>query len=282
VRKGIALAGLIKNYDVFHFYFGGSILAQGRDLPWLRRAGRRVVFHFRGCEIRMRQLELAQRVICACKDCPAPCAPDPEKVALRALVWEHADRVLVATPDLLEWVPGAELVPQAIDLESSVDLGPLEVKKGRYVILHAPSDPIIKGTSYLQTAVSNLQRAGYPVELRLLSGQPHAEVLRALGEADIVVDQLLVGWYGNFSIEAMASGRPVVAYIREDLKQLSGYAPPIASATPDTIERTLAQLLDDSRLRGELGSAGRPYVAQIHEATTIARQLLTIYGEAKR
>ena len=38
---------------------------------------------------------------------------------------------------------------------------------------------------------------------------------RRYRDADIVVDQLLAGWYGGFAVEAMALGKPVIAYLRE-------------------------------------------------------------------
>ena len=279
VRKVAALARLIASYDVFHFYFGESILAEHRDLDFLRRTGRRTVFHFRGCEIRMRHGELAQRRFCACTDCPAPCDSDDRKALLRTLAFERTDRVLVATPDLLEWVPGAELVTQAIDVDG-IGPGPpppREQERERYVVLHAPSDRLIKGTRYVEAAIDRLQAAGYPIELRLMHGRPHTEVREALAEADIVVDQLLMGWYANFSIEAMASGRPVIAYIREDLKRVAGYEPPILSANPETIDAALIRLIDDAALRRELGEAGPPYVKRIHDSMRIARQLEEVY-----
>ena len=211
VRKGIALADLLRRYDVFHFYYGESLLAAHRDVPFLRRAGKRIVFHFRGCDIRMRAPSLA-RPVSACLDCPAPCREDERKAELRDAAWALADHVLVATPDLLESVPGAELVGQAIDLAEWPEVPPRAEPRKRLVILHAPSDPVIKGTAYVERAVAALQADGYPVELRLLQRRPHAEIRTAFAEADIVIDQLLLGWYGNFAIEAMACGRPVVGY----------------------------------------------------------------------
>jgi glycosyltransferase involved in cell wall biosynthesis len=198
------------------------------------------------------------------------------------LVFERSDRVLVATPDLLEWVPGAELVTQAIDLESVDAPPPPRERPEPYVVLHAPSDRLIKGTRYVEAAVARLQAAGYPVQLRLMHGKPHSEVRRALAEADIVVDQLLMGWYANFSIEAMASGRPVIAYIRDSLKQVAGYEPPILSANPETIDAALIQLIEDATLRKELALAGPPYVRRIHDAARIARQLVEVYQDRRR
>jgi glycosyltransferase involved in cell wall biosynthesis len=276
VRKGVELARLVRRYEVFHFYYGESLLAAHRDVPLLRKAGKRIVFHFRGCDIRMRALSLA-RPVSACLDCPAPCQPDPIKRDLRDAAWRLADRVLVATPDLLESVPGAELVTQAIDLDEWPELPPRVTPRGNFVILHAPSDPIIKGTVYVERAVAALQAAGYPVELRLLQRRPHAEIRQAFAEADIVVDQLLLGWYANFAIEAMASSRPVIAFIRDDLPAVAGYTPPILSATPATIQRVLAEVLENAMVRRSLAEAGREYVSRIHSPNRIATRLVECY-----
>ena len=276
IRKGAELARLLRRYDVFHFYYGESLLAAHRDVPYLKKAGKRIVFHFRGCDIRMRGLSLA-RPLSTCLDCPAPCRPDAMKEQLRDAAWQLADHVFVVSPDLLESVPGAELVVQAIDLDEWPELPPPARAGEKIVVLHAPSDPIIKGTVYLERAITALQAAGYPVELRLLQRRPHSEIRRAFAEADIVVDQLLFGWYGNFSIEAMACGRPVVCYMRDDLTELAGYAPPILSATPATIQSVLAELVENAAVRRSLAEAGRDYVARVHSPARIASRLVEYY-----
>lgn len=47
---------------------------------------------------------------------------------------------------------------------------------------------------------------------------PHAEAQRWYLQADIIVDQVFCGTYGLLSVEAMAMGKPVVTYIRDDVK----------------------------------------------------------------
>ena len=55
-------------------------------------------------------------------------------------------------------------------------------------------------------------------ELELVEAKPFWEALQIYGSGDIIVDQLLAGWYGGFAVEAMALGKPVIAYLRaEDL-----------------------------------------------------------------
>ena len=273
LRKGFAFWKLLRSYDVFHFYFGGSLLPNFRDLPVLKKARKRIVFHFRGCEIRMRRQELARGIPTACSDCPAPCRSDPEKEALRAIAREYSDALLVATPDLLDWVPEAHLVTQAFDLAQAPEPTALP-ERDTFTILHAPSDPLIKGTSYIEQAVANLQAQGYPVTLRLLTNVSHEDLQWEIRSADLVVDQVMAGWYGNFAIEGMAANRPVVAYLRDGLPEKAGYRPPIANATPATLEAVLRSLLDNETERSERGLAGRSFVERHHNAKRIAERLL--------
>ena len=68
-------------------------------------------------------------------------------------------------------------------------------------------------------AIARLQAEGSALELLLVEKLSHAEARRVYERADLLVDQLLAGWYGGLAVELMALGKPVVCYIREsDLK----------------------------------------------------------------
>ena len=63
VRKAAAMGmfalGALARYDMFHLYFGNTLLPRPYpDLPLLRSLGKRIVFHFCGCELRRRQPNL--------------------------------------------------------------------------------------------------------------------------------------------------------------------------------------------------------------------------------
>ena len=82
---------------------------------------------------------------------------------------------------------------------------------GPPLVVHAPSDPRVKGTEQIVAAVSSLEADGVPLRFELLQGTSRTEVRSALGRSAIVVDQLNAGWYGGLAVEAMALGKPVVA-----------------------------------------------------------------------
>jgi len=273
--------GAMVHYDVFHLYFANSLLpAPFPDLPVLHALGKRIIYHFCGCDIRNRARTLVKQPLSGCHECVVRTCEGLRRPPLR-----YADAVFVATPDLLEDAPGAMLLPGPIDLSRWPARPPRSAPPTAtdpLRILHAPTDREIKGTAYVLDAVERLRAGGYPVALQVLEGVPAAEVPAFVATTDIVVDQLMIGAYGTFSVEAMAVGRPVVCRIREDLRP--HYAPdlPIVSADPATIYRVLEGLIRDDEERARRGAAGPRYVEQVHEMHRVAATVLPYYRAVRR
>ena len=71
--------------------------------------------------------------------------------------------------------------------------------------------------------------------------------------------------YGVFALEAMALGKPVVAYISDEIRKTFPEELPIVSATIDSLTGVLETLITDGKKRRELGMAGRRYVEDYHD-----------------
>lgn len=270
-RRAAFLRRAIRQYDVFHFNFGLTLLQVRQlgvvldELALLKRAGKTVLVTYQGCDVRA-------KASCPCRH-PECFAGDRYRrpAAQRAL--RLADRVFFLNPDLREWLPGATFIPYASVDPRQIKPVPLP-ERDELVVAHAPSDRQVKGTRQVEEAVAKLQQEGHPVRLDLIEGVTRDEVLSRVAQADVVVDQLLIGWYGAFAVEAMALGRPVLAYIGEDEPEDN----PFGAGLP--IVRTTAAALADDLLaldrprRLELGAAGRRFVEAHHDPRQIARAVL--------
>lgn len=276
-RMGLFALGAFARYDVFHLYFGNTLLPSPYpDLRLLRALGKRIVFHFCGCELRRREPNVTEYSITACTDC----------VWHRCMQLKHpdlswADVLIVSTPDLLEFAPGAHVLSGPVDLDRWTPKVSREVpvsESGPVRIVHAPTNREVKGTKYVLAAIERLKNAGHAVELDLLEGLPHAQVQVLSERADIAVDQLMIGSYGTFSIEMMAKGLPVVCRIREDLRQF--YAPdlPLINADPGRIYEVLESLITRPQDWAELGRRGIQYVQREHEMHRVAARALALYN----
>jgi hypothetical protein len=245
-----AFARLLPRTDVFHFYFGLTLLPRRLQFPLLRATGRKSVFHFLGSDIRGKS--------------PA------QLTYARA-----ADARVVGSYDAIRWVPDAEVIPPGIDLSSY----PVSTGRGgvRPLVVHAPSNPGRKGTEHVEAACAEL-----PVDLEVIHGLPHEQAVEIYRRADIVVDQLNAGWYGLFAIEAMALGKPVVTFLHDEAvrrtQEAFGVEVPIVNATKETLADALGALVDSPDERRRRGEAGRAYVETVHDDERVADRLLDLYA----
>jgi glycosyltransferase involved in cell wall biosynthesis len=247
--QAAAFARLLPRTDVFHFYFGLTLLPKSLQFPLLRAARRKSVFHYLGSDIR---------------------GKSPAQLAYG----KRADAEIVGSYDAIRWVPEAHVVPPGLDLRLYEPREPSDY--ARPIVVHAPSSRERKGTRYVIEACEQL-----PVTLDIVEGLHHDEARERYAKADIVVDQLNAGWHGVFALEAMALGKPVVSHLKPDVVERSaegyGVRVPIVPATKDTLADALAPLVEDAALRRDIGAKSRAYVEQVHDVDRVAARLVDIY-----
>ena len=272
-RRARFLRRAAREYDVFHFNFGQTILTIRQlghvvdELGWLKRRGKTILVSYLGSDVR-------PSANCPCTKASCRAADRYRSAAARRFA-THADRVFYVNPDLRRWLPTGRFMPYASIDPRELTAAPVAERED-LVVVHAPTDREIKGTRHVVEAVELLQQQGVRVRLDLVEGVTQAEVQKRTAEADVVVDQLLVGWYGTFAVEAMALGRPVLAHIVEDepADNPFGSSLPIVRTTPATLAEDLGGLLADVSRRRELGRAGRAFVEEHHDPLEIARAAL--------
>jgi glycosyltransferase involved in cell wall biosynthesis len=244
-----AFLRLLPRTDVFHFYFGWTLVPRRLTWPILKAARTKSVLHFLGSDIR---------------------GKTPDELAYA----RGADARIVGSYDALRWVPDAHVVPPGLDLSQYAPVPPED--RARPVVLHAPSSRKRKGTEHVVAACEDLD-----VELDIVEGLTHDQARRHYERADLVVDQLNAGWYGIFALEAMALGKPVLGYLRPEAVQETERALsvqlPIVSVTKDTLRNRIAELATAADERRRLGAASRVYVETVHDADRGADRLLAIY-----
>jgi glycosyltransferase involved in cell wall biosynthesis len=144
------------------------------------------------------------------------------------------------------------------------------------IIFHAPNHTNIKGTAQLIRAVDELRKEGYNLELNIRQKVSNKEILIEISKSDIVVDQLIIGWYGMFALEAMAQGKPVICYVRDDLENLyisSGLLEkdglPIIKSSASTIKETLTKILHKTINLEAVREKSKEFVTRHHSVKAI-------------
>jgi glycosyltransferase involved in cell wall biosynthesis len=244
-----AFAKLAPETDIFHFYFGLTLVPKSIQFPLLRALRKKSVFHYLGSDIRGKSRdELA--------------------------FGKRANAEIVGSYDAIRWVPEAQVIPPGLDLREFTPVPPSD--RARPLVVHAPSNREKKGTAHVIDACAQLD-----VELDIVEGVPHEQARARYAKADIVVDQLRAGWHGVFALESMALGKPVVTHLKPDVVERSaagfGIRVPIVPATSETLVDALRPLVAEPALRRKVGAESRAYVEQVHDIDRIADRLVDVY-----
>ncbi|MDX6505618.1 MAG: hypothetical protein QOG06_262 [Gaiellaceae bacterium] len=254
-----ALAWALRRFDVFHFHAGLTLAPERITLPALRAARKGIVFQSWGSDLRGRSAADVSYL----------------RSAGAVIVGSYLTRRLSPRGP---W-PNYDVVPPALVLD---DWQPSPVEPGEALrVAHAPSKRAVKGTDAVLAAVESLRARGAPIELDLIEGVPNREARLRYAAADVVVDQLRIGWYGMFAIESMALAKPVVVHLDEgaatETEEAFGLELPLVRADESNLEDVLAGLVENRGELPELGRRSRNYVERVHAHTAVARRVLDIY-----
>lgn len=189
--------------------------------------------------------------------------------------------VFVSTPDLLEWVPGAEWCPVVIDVDRWAQVGRSTSPNPRPVVAHAPSHPWLKGTDLLEPVLMRLDAEGV-IEYRRLESVAHDSMPEFYGSADVMVDQFRMGIYGVAACEAMAAGTLVMSHVSEKTRRLvsdlTGKDLPIVEVNTETLESLLREFARDRSAFSDCLEAGVDFVREVHDGRRSAAALKGFLG----
>ena len=280
-------------FDAYHFNFGSSLLHfLGRgislvDLPYYDARARKVVT-FNGCDARqkfptMARNSAAGNAVAACfqADCYGGMCNSGQLDRNRRDAIEkadrHADHFFAVNPDLLYFLPRSKttFLPYAVSRPSAA------VKEEFFAgdavhIVHAPTQRAAKGTPVILAALEALAREeGDRLRVTIVEGRTQAEAQEIYRTADLVIDQVLVGWYGAVAVEAMYAGIPVACYVNDDhlrhVPEAMARDLPLLRVTPATLLDELRRFVRNRDIAVDLSVRGRAFAECWHDPHRLAR-----------
>ncbi|MHC8288835.1 glycosyltransferase [Pseudomonas sp. XS1P51] len=277
----LVFARVLFKFDAFLFIYGQTITNSRFELWLLRRLGKRVVFIYVGSDSRPPYMD-GGRFPGTVEDTL------PAQRLLRAVTRKRKRRIqlheryadyLVNSPASAQFheKPYINWFAMGLPKELSVQPGPPREGDGKVRILHAPSNPLVKGSPQIIEIIGRLQEKGHLIELVKIQGMSNERVLEELANCDFVVDQLYADTpLAAFATEAAFLGRPAVVggyfaaqvqeYVAED------DIPPSLFVTPDELEAAIERLILDPALRVELGERARRFVNERWNARVVAQR----------
>jgi glycosyltransferase involved in cell wall biosynthesis len=180
------------------------------------------------------------------------------------------------TPDLL--IPANYMLPYSrstVKLFHSV---------GNFEARNQLGIKTIKSTHIYVDVVEKLKQKGYDLELMFFKDVPNRKIRYYQAQADIIVDMLSFGFFGASIREGMMLGKPCICYLRPEwMEQMRSEIPeyvaelPVISATPQTIEAILEDLIKNPGKRKEVGEKSRAFAVKWHSAEVSAQKFNEIY-----
>ncbi len=317
-KRLVAIWAVARKFDIIHFNFGTTLSAPlpmrrdadlglvrklktlinalyrralfGLEIMLYRLHGRAMFIHYQGDDARQGDVCLDRFRYSIAHQVGGGyyCRPSDEfKRGMVGTVAQICAQVYAVNPDLLHVLrPGARFIPYChiqLDEWAPRFIDPACVAPLR--IGHAPSHRGVKGTNLILEALDRLRLEGYFFDVDLIEGISQDEARKRFAKVDVVVDQLHAGWYGGVAVEAMALGKPVLVYIREDdlnfIPDQMRSELPFIQVTPETIQDGLRSVLTmprDALL--DLAIRSRAYVERWHDPSIIAAEILQDYRAA--
>jgi glycosyltransferase involved in cell wall biosynthesis len=204
------------SFNIFHFYYGTTLLPNQIDLPFYKLFNKKVVFHYLGNDIQGYKGSVEKYKWTNMRGFIGDRDPDEyDKRITKRFLYEtnYADKQIVCAPYLSEFVQKSIVLPLAINTQSFKYTK--HPQNDIPILMHAPTHRAFKGTNYIIEAIENLKREGYKFIFQTIEIATHQDLKELYIKCDVFIDQIMGGWYGTASIEAMALGRPVIFSLRK-------------------------------------------------------------------
>ena len=245
-------------YDIFYFISGETLLTRNLrrfELIIYKLLKKKIYFHFVGSDIRDPEYIdwKSENIISFLEGNDKKEKSKKWQMKLILDAEKFANNIFVSTPDLLSVVNNAEYIPVFIDIDKfNSDLEKVYTvnkKKDIIYILHAPSNRRLKGSKYIEETLKKIKKENnFNIELLLPQNNGEStystsryKLFEYYKKADIVIDQMIIGWYGLQAIEALLTENIVISYIDTNLKKHLFDDCPIMIADVTNLEKFIAE-----------------------------------------
>jgi len=298
VKALIKALEIANSFDVFHFNMGQTLINYSKyginnlDLPFYSGKGK-IVVTYNGCDARQKyksmnfyDITMCSNANCSGGICNNHKVEENKRNSIQKFD-KYADVIFAVNPDLFNYLPSrTKFLPYAVSGIGTSNEFYYHKAKGPIKIIHSPTNREVKGSHQIIEAVEKVNRRYDRIlELELIENISHSEALNKYAEADLIIDQILSGWYGGFAVEVMQMKKPVMAYIREaDLKYIPhGMAADVKQAIintdPNNIYDRLCEIVENQDILNTYSKAGYEYANTYHDPAKVAQITKAAYEE---
>lgn len=211
---------------------------------------------------------------------------------------KHCDKILVSTPDILgiakRYREDAEYLPNPINAELFYPKPAVQKGKKKRVLIASDSNWNVKGTDIAIKALNKIREevdvriiqhgkdldkttalaSSLGLSLKILPRVSHEKLNEYYWDADVVIDQFVLGSLGVVSLEAIACGRPVVTYVSSEFPEYANF--PLKDVFT---EEKVASAVEEAD--SQLWKKEHNYLIMEHKVDVILERLLKLYDSLR-
>jgi len=265
---------IISKYEVIHLHFCHTMSISGWEMPILKNLKRKIIIHYRGCEIRdyFKNIQLHPGYnICELCDYNYFCVSKINKRRIE-FVSKFGDSFLITTPDLIDFVPSAKHIPFFAPEIEGIQI---KLKKKSYPeiplrILHWTNHPGIEGTEAILKIIESLKSKNYRIEFMFLTDVSQELIFQQLPNFDLTIGKMKMGYYANSQIESLSFGVPAICWIRPEFVTDEILNSGLIISDLENLEITLEQILKNPEELKSKKDNARKFILKMHNSQDIA------------
>lgn len=285
-----------KNFDIFHFQYGLSFIDfeiqffNHLDLPFYPK-NVKLVFTYNGDDARMSypiidgidfNLYLSSYIENMTH------FNKNRRLSKIQKVDRYAHHIFSVNPDLLNFLPSrAEFLPYTMCNFYNIERVQKINETNNFTIIHAPSNRMVKGSEFIEQALNEIQKLFPFVKVVYVENKSNDEALAIYRTADLLIDQVIIGWYGGLAVELMRMGIPVACYLRqEDFRfvpeeMINDLKVSMIQISPKNIFEPIKELIQNRQKLNTYAENGYQYVSKWHDPLNVAKKVIEIYNRPK-
>ena len=211
----------------------------------------------------------------------------------------NCDKIIVSTPDILgiamQFRNDAEYLPPAVDTEVFYPKPLIRRKEKKKVLIAGNSNWAVKGTDIAIRALSKLKdeveasiiqygvdfgrtlslASSLGLRLTVLPKASPSRIREYYWNADVVIDQFKAGCEGMITLEAIACGRPALAYLSSKYAEFRDF--PLKDLLSEEQIAEAIRAADDGLWREE-----HEYLMKNHKPESVVEKLLAMYDSVMK
>lgn len=289
LRIFIVLPWAICKFDVFCFGARSNIVgikAGYWDIALLKLFKKRIIYVYHGSDGRPPYINgsILHGLIAQTKDWQRKLRQLTSKTKNAVEIINRYADVIIDNPysahfqekPFISWFSiGAPFCGELYQPESHTDS---KINKKSIRILHAPTHRVSKGSAIIEACVKKLKDEGYDLELVLIHGRPHAEVIKEIQRCDFVIDELYSdALMAGFAAEASYYAKPVIVCGYVENMELQNKIP-THYCRPEALEDAVRKFVHEPEYRINLGQRAQEFIKNEWSYINIAKRYAKIFA----